>query len=140
MKNAQTVRGLFLILFSCVFGLSSLQYPIGRFGKAGPGLFPLVISCMLLLIGLAMLVHARFMKPEAHSFNIKNIAVVILSLCGFGLLSTWVNMTLGILFLVFSSTYAGQNYSVVRNFKIFVGLWLVAFAFKHLLGLSLPLY
>lgn len=140
MKNSQNIRGSFLILFSSVFGMSSLHYPIGRLGRAGPGLFPLVISSMLFLIGVAMLVRARFETPESHSFNIKSIGVVVLSLCGFGLLSTWINMTLGILFLVFSSTYAGQNYSVIRNFKIFASLWIIALGFKQLLGLNLPLY
>lgn len=140
MKNAQTIRGLFLLLFSCVFGLSSLQYPIGRLGKAGPGLFPLVISGMLFLIGLAMLIRARFVQSESLHFNFRNVGIVIFSLCGFGLMSTYLNMTAGIFFLVFCSTYAGQHYSLVRNVKIFIGLWFVALAFKQLLGLNLPLY
>ena len=49
-------------------------------------------------------------------------------------------MILGIVFLVFCSTFAGTSYSVVRNIKISIGLIAVAFAFKNLLGLQLPLY
>ena len=140
MKNAQATRGLFLILVACVFGSSALQYQLGRFGKAGPGLFPLVISSMLFMIGLAMLIRSRFVQSESLHFDFRNIGIVMASLCGFGFLSTSLNMTVGIFFLVFASTYAGQNYSVKRNFKIFAGLWFVAFAFKQLLGLNLPLY
>ncbi len=49
-------------------------------------------------------------------------------------------MLLAIVFLVFCSTLAGTSYSVARNIKISLGLIAVAFAFKNLLGLELPLY
>ena len=73
-------------------------------------------------------------------FNVKNIAVVLASLCGFALISEHLNMIAGIVFLVFCSTYAGTSYSVVRNLKISAGLIVIAFALQKLLGLNLPLY
>ncbi len=139
MLNSQALRGLFLVLISALFGFSSLDYKIGQFSKAGPGLFPLVISSMLFLIGLAMVIKSRFIASEPLHFSPKKISIIIISLCGFAVLSSYLNMTAGIFFLVFVSTYAGQNYSPVRNVKIFVGLWLIAFAFKQFLGLNLPL-
>ena len=74
------------------------------------------------------------------SYNAKNIAVILLSLCGFALVSKFLNMVVAIVFLVFCATLAGTSYSVVRNIKIALGLIAVALAFKHLLGLNLPLY
>ena len=139
MLNSQAIRGIFLILISAVFGLSSLDYKIGQFSKAGPGMFPLVISCMLLLIGVAMVIQSRFVASEPIQFSFRKISIIIASLCGFAVLSTYLNMSAGIFFLVFVSTSAGQNYSAVRNLKIFIGLWLIAFAFKQFLGLNLPL-
>ena len=62
------------------------------------------------------------------------------SLGGFALLSQFLNMTLGIAFLVFCSAFAGTSYSVVRNLKVAAGLIAIAFAFQKLLGLNLPLY
>lgn len=59
---------------------------------------------------------------------------------GFAVISAYLNMILGIIFLVFCSTLAGTSYSLVRNLKISVGLLAIAFAFKNFLGLSLPLY
>ncbi len=56
------------------------------------------------------------------------------------MLSQYVNMILGIVFLVFCSTLAGTSYSLLRNVKIAIGLVAVAFAFKQFLGLGLPLY
>ena len=84
--------------------------------------------------------RSHFVEPVPLSYNVKNIAVVLLSLVGFAVISQYINMILAIVFLVFCSTFAGTSYSVVRNIKISLGLIAVAFAFKTLLGLSLPLY
>jgi len=126
--------------FSLVFGLWSRNYQFGQFSRAGPGLFPLLVSCLLFLIGLITVVRAHFIERAHLEFNVKNIAVVLASLCGFALISEHLNMIAGIVFLVFCSTYAGTSYSVVRNLKISAGLIAIAFALQKLLGLNLPLY
>lgn len=123
-----------------IFGLGSLNYNIGQFSRAGPGLFPLMVSCLLFLIGLISAVRSRFVAPIALSYNMKNIALVLLGLCGFALLSEHLNMIAGIVFLVFCSSFAGTSYSVVRNLKISGGLIVIAFGFQKLLGLQLPLF
>jgi hypothetical protein len=55
------------------------------------------------------------------------------------MLSRYVNMLVGIVALVFCASYAGKTYSVSRNIKITLGLIAVAFIFRNLLGLNLPL-
>lgn len=123
-----------------VFGLGSLSYQIGHFSRSGPGLFPLMVSGLLLLIGVASVVRARFVKPVPLNYNMKNIALVLMGLCGFALLSAHINMIAGIVFLVFCVSFAATSYSVVRNLKITAGLVAIAFAFRYLLGLQLPLF
>ena len=140
MNDRNLVRGLFLIAIALAFGLESLRYPIGQFSHAGPGLFPLLVSCLLFLVGLITAVRSRFVERVHLSFNMKNIAIILSSLCGFVLISEHLNMILGIVFLVFCASFAGTSYSVLRNLKISAGLVLVAFAFQKLLGLNLPLY
>lgn len=139
MINQNLARGVFLAAISVVFGVWSTRYDIGSFSRAGPGLFPLMISCLLGLIGIATLVRARFDPAEAMHFNFKNMGLVTLALCGFALISLYVNMTAGIVFMVFTSTYAGTSYSVVRNIKLCAGLLLIAFAMAKGLGVNLPL-
>ncbi|OZI38313.1 tripartite tricarboxylate transporter TctB [Bordetella genomosp. 10] len=138
-SNRNFVRGLFLIVFALVFGGAAARYPLGTFARFGPGLFPLLVSGCLLLIGLITLVRARLVEPVPLNYNFKNIAIIMVSLCGFVLVSHFLNMLVGIVFLVFCSTLAGTSYSWVRNVKISLGLIAVAFAFKHLLGLALPI-
>lgn len=141
MNNRNFVRGLFLMAIALLFGLVALgNYSIGVFSRSGPGMFPLMVSSMLFLIGVLSVVRSHFVEAVPLSYNVKNIAIILLSLVGFALLSEHLNMILGILFLVFCSTFAGTSYSVLRNVKISLGLIAIAFAFKNLLGLSLPLY
>jgi hypothetical protein len=126
---------------SLAFGLGSLRYTIGQFSHAGPGLFPLMVSCLLFLIGVISVVRARFVQPVHLNFNMKNIAIILASLCGFAILSEHVNMIAGIVFMVFCASFAGtSSYSVMRNLKVSVGLIAVALAFQKLLGFNLPLY
>ena len=140
MRNRNFVRGLFLMAIALLFGLVALNYSIGQLSRSGPGLFPFMVSSFLFLIGALTVVRSHFVEPVPLNYNVKNISLVLLSLVGFAVLSEYVNMILGIIFLVFCSTFAGTSYSVVRNIKISIGLILVAFAFQKFLGLSLPLF
>ena len=139
-NNRNFVRGLFLIAIALLFGVMALNYKIGELSHSGPGLFPLMVSSFLLLIGILSVVRSHFVAPVPLDYNVRNIAIILVSLVGFALLSEHLNMLLGITFLVFCSTLAGTSYSLVRNVKITLGLIAVAFAFKNLLGLNLPLF
>src|ERR1700745_4141907 len=135
MNDRNLVRGLFLMAISLAFGLGSLRYPIGQFSRAGPGLFPLLVSSLLFLIGLITVVRSRFVERVHLNFNIRNIGLILLSLGGFAVISAHLNMIVGIVFMVFCASFAGTSYSAVRNLKISAGLIAVAFAFQKLLGL-----
>ncbi len=140
MGHGNLVKGIFIMGIALAFGAGAWRYPMGNLGRAGPGLFPLLVGSLLFLIGLAIVIRSHFMDRVQLTFNIKNITIILVSLCGFALLSEWLNMIVGIIFLVFCSTLAGRNYSVVRNLKLAAGLIIVALAFQKGLGLSLPLY
>ena len=140
MNDRNLLKGLLLIAIALAFGLQALRYPIGQFARAGPGLFPLLVSSLLLLLGVTIVVRSLLAERVHLNFNMRNIALVLASLCGFALLSKYLNMTLGIVFMVFCATLAGTSYSVARNLKIAGFLILVALAFQKLLGLQLPLY
>jgi len=141
MNDRNLVRGIFLVALSLLFGVPALvSYPIGDFSRAGPGLIQLLMSCLLLLVGIATIVRSRFTQPMKIAFSYKNVGLILGSLCAFALVSEFLNMTAGIVTMVFIATLAGSNYSIVRNLKIAAGLLAVAFSFEHFLGLNLPLY
>lgn len=141
MIDKNLARGIFIVLFALLFGIPAvLHYPIGSFARGGPGLFPLLVSVLLGLIGVSMIIRSRYIKPEPLSLNLKNIAVIVGSLCAFAVISEHVNMIVGIVVMVFIAAMAGTNYSVARNVKVSIALVLIAFGFQRLLGLNLPLY
>lgn len=140
MNNQNFVRGVFIMAFALLFGIASLRYPIGTFSRGGPGLFPLMASSALFVIGAIATVYSFFVEPEPMSHSVKNIAIIMLSLVGCAVISDLVNMIVGIVFLVFCSSLAATSFSLVRNLKVSAGLVAVAFGFKNLLGLALPLY
>lgn len=103
-------------------------------------MFPFIVSCMLFVIGVITVVRARLVKPVPLNFQVRNISIILGSLCGFALLSHYLNMIVGIVFMVFCSGFASTTYSVARNLKIAAVLVLIALAFQKLLGVNLPLY
>jgi hypothetical protein len=139
MNDRNLVRGLVLCAISLAFGLTSLKYPIGDFSRAGPGLFPLIVSVLLALVGIATVIRSRFTAAVPLGFNLKNIFIIIAALCGFSIASHFIDMLVGIVVLVFIASLAANSYSWVRNVKIAVGLIIVAFCFQRFLGLQLPL-
>ncbi|HTT13368.1 MAG TPA: tripartite tricarboxylate transporter TctB family protein [Burkholderiaceae bacterium] len=140
MKNELLIRGIVLIAISLCFGIPATSYQVGTFSRAGPGLFPLLVSCIVGLIGLVMLVRAWFEKSAAMTFNFKNILIVLASLVGFVLIAEYVKVIVAIVYVVFVSTLAGTDYSVMRNLKICAVLIAIAYAFHAFLGLQLTLF
>jgi len=126
---------------SLAFGLTAARYPIGDFARAGPGLFPLMIAGLLMLIGVITVVRSRFVDHVPLVFAPKNISLILGALCAFALISHFLNMILGIIAMVFVASFAGKSkYSVMRNIYISAGLVCIALAFQKLLGFNLPLY
>ncbi len=140
MGNQLLLRGLVLIAIALLFGIPAAGHDIGSFSRAGPGLFPLMVASFVGLIGLTMVVRARFEPGGRVSFNPKNISIVLLSLVGFVVITTYLKAIAAIVFVVFFAGLAGQDYSVARNLKICVVLIGIAFAFREFLNLSIPLY
>ena len=140
MIDRNLSRGLFLMAISLAFGLTALKYPIGDFGRAGPGLFPALVSSMLFAIGVATVIRSRYVDKVRLDMNMRNIAIILGSLCAFAVVTLLVNMTAAIVTMVFISTIAGKTYSWKRNVKISIGLVLMALVFAKLLGMNLPLY
>ena len=140
LNNRDLLRGVCLIGIALLFGVPALQYPIGDIARAGPGMFPLFISSLLLLVGVATVIRSRFAERVPMLFSIKNVGLILGSLVAFAVVSRTLNMALGIVLLVFLAAMAAPPYSVVRNLQIAAVLIAIAFAFQRLFGLELNLY
>lgn len=139
MINRNLARGLVLMGLALTFGIPSYQYQIGTFAHPGPGLFPFMVSVMLAVIAGSMLVKAHFEAPKYISLQFKNISIILGSLVTFAVISHFVNMTAGIVAMVFLSSFAATQFSWARSIKVALALVAIAFAFQKLLDLNLPL-
>lgn len=141
MNDRNLVRGLLLAVIALGFGLGALRYSVGTLAHAGPGLFPLMVSGLLLLVALATIVRSRFVKPVPLGFNLRNIGLLLLALCSFALVTEWLHtMIAGVVVMVFIAGLAASGNTWRRNLKIAAGLVAIAFVFQKGLGLNLPLY
>ena len=126
---------------SLAFGLQALRYPIGDFSRAGAGLFPLIVSRLLLLIGVITVVRSLFVEPAGARLQLQEhrhhpgepVRVR-------GDLRLREHDRRDRLHGVLLLAGRQRTYSVVRNLKISAGLVAVALAFQKLLGFNLPLY
>ncbi len=140
MINQNTARGLLLAAVALFFLLQAPGFTIGSLSRPGPGLFPLIVAGLLLLIGLVIVVRSRFIEAVPLDFRFRNIALVAASLVCFALVSEYVNMLAGIAVMVTMASLASDDFSIPRTATITVALCLVAFAMKKVLGVQLPLY
>src|SRR5262244_2886737 len=140
MINQNSARGLLLAAVALFFLLQAPGYTIGSLSRPGPGLFPLLVSGLLLLVSLAIFVRSRFIEVVRLDFRIRNIALVTASLVSFALVSEFVNMLAGIAVMVTMASLASDDFSIPRTATIAVALCLVAVAMKKGLGVQLPLY
>ena len=107
--NQKVMRGLALIAVALFFGVQASRLQLGSFARAGAGLFPLMICGMVALIGLVMLVQARFEAPEPMGFDIRNIAIIMAALIGFVQIAQRLNVIVAIVYLVFVSGLAAAE-------------------------------
>ncbi|MBC9878635.1 tripartite tricarboxylate transporter TctB family protein [Bradyrhizobium sp. INPA01-394B] len=138
--NRDLVKGLSLLAIALFFGLQANSYPLGTLGRAGPGMFPLVVSALLFLVGSAIVVRTRIVRGDRLEFKARNIALVAAGLLSFVLLSGYVNMLVGLTVMVLISSYAASDFKLSRALALSAVLACVALAMKLGLGLQLPLY
>jgi Tripartite tricarboxylate transporter TctB family len=138
--NQNLLRALLLIVVALAFGLGARRYSLGSFANIGPGFFPLLISGVLLGTGLISLVQSRLAEPTPMRFELRGFAVILGSFCGFTVVSHLINMTAGIIFLVFCAALASSPFAWLRSVKVAAALVVIALMMQKLLGLELPLY
>ena len=133
-------RGGFLAFIGLVFGVNALRYPIGAFDHPGPGLFPLIVSAVVLLLATVMLVGSRRSSGERLELRSSNITTLLAALGGFVLASHLLDMAAGIVVLVFTAGLAARTPSPKRSAILAVVLIVVALGFERLLGLRLGVF
>lgn len=137
--------GVLLLLLAAFFAWQSLDLPMGRAIRMGPGYFPMILSGLLALLGLVVLVggltvpapeeetEIGFRRWPWQALGLVTLAVVVF---GLGIRPLGLGPSMGL--AVFLSALASRRFSIVTG--LLSALIMVAFSWAVFIkGLGLPL-
>ena len=137
-KNLGT--GLMMVVIAGAFAWKSFDYRLGTAAAMGPGYFPLILSTLLGIVGLAVLAKG-FLKEgeEMETIPWKALLVIVGSVVLFGLALPRLGLFVSLALLLFGSAAASRRFKL--NLRATAGvLLLIAFCYSvFILGLGIPL-
>jgi hypothetical protein len=143
VMNIDRIGGLFFLLVGLSFFSLALQLPVGKFTQPGPGIFPLVLSLLLAVIGALIFFSGRGKERIGGAGDLGNaakpLAIILLTL-------TFIFFMGRLGYLLGSFLYLFSLFYFVSRIKWFVsagisgilaaGTW---YFFGKILGIFLPM-
>lgn len=133
--------GLLLIFGASVTLYALANYPVGTPGRMGPGMFPVMVGCLTIALGLALTVYAWFQSGEMPKFRILTPVVLSLAVAAFALLIRPLGLIPAVVATIVISSIAEHDFRPVSLVGLCVVLsilvWLI---FKVGLGLPISLF
>ena len=138
--RVDAVGGLITITLGLVTSHISLGYPMGSVVAIGPGVFPLILGMLLILLGAGILVGAWGRETEAPApLNLRAIACVLAGITAFALLIGTTGLVPAIVASVVFSRLAEPGSRpvpvIVLGLSLSLLCWLV-----FIVALGLPLH
>lgn len=132
--------GLVFVVVGIVYGRLSLDMSLGTALRMGPGYFPFVLCCLLVLLGLAILGKSFLTQADGNFGHVpwRALEMIALAIVFFGVFI----MRLGLLPTVFVTALIGSLSSGQVSLKIALAVSLALAAFCTLVfayGVSLPI-
>jgi uncharacterized membrane protein len=127
--------GLMFVAFGVFFAGFGTQYTFGTAARMGPGYFPTVLGCILILLGIVVAVRGLSPKAEEHQvdrFAWSTLLFVLGPIVLFGLLLNTLGLILCLLMLVGISSYASHEFTwkaTIGNAVVLIVLCLVVFVY-----------
>ncbi|HEY8359477.1 MAG TPA: tripartite tricarboxylate transporter TctB family protein [Ramlibacter sp.] len=145
--------GLMFLVVGIAFAWGSTNYTIGEGARMGPGYFPLVLGCILALIGVAVTFEALVVETEdgepIGSFAWKPLIFIIAANVVFGIMIGGIpklgipamGLIVGIYALTFVASLAGEEFKAKEVAILATALAVLSyFAFIVLLNLQFPVW
>jgi Tripartite tricarboxylate transporter TctB family len=134
--------GLVFIGFGIAFLLIAGGYPLGSARRMGPAYFPTILSCVLMLIGLAATVRSFFGgRTELRGFALQPMALIAFGTVLFGLLVRDAGLVVSIVLLVMISAFASSHFNWRTAAMLAVGMTVFCVGiFVYGLGLAIPIF
>jgi hypothetical protein len=143
IRNKQDVlAGLLFAAIGAVTVIAALDYPFGTSRNIGPGYFPVMLGCVLVLLGGAIAFKGLALTAEpVGALAVRPLILVTAAVVAFGLLIRPTGLAVATVALVVISSLAGREFSLLRVVLLSIGLVaLSAGIFIYLLGLPMSLW
>ena len=131
--------GVIYIFFGLAGIIIARDYGMGTPRKMGPAFFPVILSCLLIIIGVISLVRS-FVRPgtPVGRFTFRGMLLVAGATVAFGLIIRGAGMVIAMPVLVIVSAYASRHFNWRTSVLLAVGI--TAFCIVVFLkGLGIPL-
>lgn len=103
--------GLILATIGGFAAVISSGYSLGTAKNMGPGLFPLIVSALLVLVGAALLLRSRItFEPPVSAMNWRPVAVVLASIVIFALTVDGLGIFLAVLLTILCASAASVRF------------------------------
>jgi hypothetical protein len=135
--------GAIFVAIALFFGIDTLiELPIGTPRRMGPGFFPVVLSGLLLIMGVAIALKGLRSQPMTLGpVPWRGLAVLLPVPVVFGLTIRGLGLTLSIFLVAFISTFASRRATLVLALALGVGLTIFCvLVFHYGLGVPTPLF
>ena len=134
--------GSFFAAIGAVALFMARDYPFGTANRMGPGYFPVIISVLLILAGVAIVMRGRLAGSGViEGIRWKPLAIVSCAVFLFGALVDKIGLPLAVLLLVLGSATASVKFRLDWKATAGAAVFSVvcALVFVDLLGVPMPL-
>jgi hypothetical protein len=139
-----TLSGLMFIALAVFFGVTaSRTLVIGNFGLMGPGLFPILVSTLLAIIGVAVIFTGRRIGEQPKHWPIpwRAILFIIGAPVVFALTVRSVGLVVALILSISMAVLASRKIDFVKGALIVLGMTIFCVAvFSYGIGLTAQLF
>jgi len=136
------LAGLVFVAFGLVFAVVATSYEIGSPLRMGPGYFPFVLGCLLVLLGGVIAVKG-FLAGDGEAIGVipwRAVGLVMAAVLFFGLTVRGLGLVPSVFVTALVSGYASRRTSLAMGLIVTVGLTVLCIlVFVVALRLRLPL-
>jgi hypothetical protein len=137
-NNKDFWAGIMLIGIGAAAMVMARGYRFGSAMRMGPGFFPMVLSGILVLFGVAIMITGLVSKEKIkESLSVRALILLPLALILFGILMNFAGFIPAVVMLVFVSAAAGKEFKLTEVLLLTVTLTVLAVAL-FIWGLALP--
>ncbi|MBL8584249.1 MAG: tripartite tricarboxylate transporter TctB family protein [Rhizobiaceae bacterium] len=137
LDTANALCGAIFIAFGAFFALQSLGLEIGTAFRMGPGYFPLVLACVLALLGLIILIQAfRVAGEPIGPIAWRGMFFILPAPLFFGLTVRGLGFVPSLFFTTLIACFASRRMGPMMALALSIGVTLFSVAvFSYTLGL-----